>query len=368
MNGNRTAGVIPIIMQVTDDLHEIISELEVVEAGSEQKHLEHLEILKRKLVNSLNKLRGLFIKVYKTSRLVSGVINTINSSRTELRKSVEGLIKKTGVQLQKVSSTTEDATNKIMDIAESLDDDQEKIIKKIEGLSEKFSLSESEEIEELKQMIYANQDKAFTIMDFLQFQDITAQQIAGAYGMLADVEKTLVYVSDILKDFDDVGQEESLKKNKYADDVSFNADAKFEDKENVQSAIDNLFTSGDVDTQFPTNLNQQEETKPPPVATTPQASEEVDIDALFATGASASETKSDEVDIDALFAGGNQSKPEGKKEEEVDIDALFATGNQTKEVQESQDDETEVDIDALFATEKKDKSSQDDIDKLFENN
>ncbi|MEA1971886.1 MAG: hypothetical protein U9N34_01110, partial [Candidatus Cloacimonadota bacterium] len=103
---------------------------------------------------------------------------------------------------------------------------------------------------------HSNQDKAFTIMDHLQFQDITAQQIAGAYALLSDTEKTLVYVSEVLREFDDLNKEEQLASNKTINGNSFNADAKFENKKDLQNSIDDLFSSGDLNTEF----KQQDQT------------------------------------------------------------------------------------------------------------
>ena len=127
---------------------------------------------------------GLTDKTHLTYELIQVVINSIHSSRNELKKSVDGLLKKTGVQLKKITTTTEEATNKILDVAEELDAEQLVIIEKLDSL--KSNNNQEDIIEDIKKMIFKNQDAAFTIIDYLQFQDITAQQISGAYALLSD--------------------------------------------------------------------------------------------------------------------------------------------------------------------------------------
>ena len=105
-------------------------------------------------------------------------------------------------------------------------------------------------------MIFKNQDAAFTIIDYLQFQDITAQQISGVYALLSDTEKPL-YVSNLLKEFD-FGEEGPEIVLPEIDPKSFNANAIFIDKGNIQNLIDDLFETGDTDIDIPNDHNDIE--------------------------------------------------------------------------------------------------------------
>jgi len=226
-----TNGVIPIIKQITTDIELLIADITTTHSSvSDQKQIQD------KLLQNMKLLKNLGSKVDKTSKLVQSVISSINSSRTELKKSVEGLIQKTGAQLGKITSTTEDATNKILDVAEKLDDDQMQILDKLDELEKEYKIPKNI-VDEIRVTVQGNQDKAFTIMDYLQFQDITAQQIAGAYALLSDTENTLVYVSEFASVEFPKETAEELKKP----DI---ATTKTEDSIS-QVEIDNL-TSGNV--------------------------------------------------------------------------------------------------------------------------
>lgn len=208
------------------------------------------------------KLRMLFEKVDKSYGLIQMVIQSIHASRSEIKISVKGLIQKTGTQLQKVTSTTEEATNKILDATEKLDQDQTVIMGILEKIaSDNLSDQSKENIEQVRDMIRQNQDAAFLIMDYLQFQDITAQQIAGAYALLADTERTLIYVSNMLRRFAPEDEEIS-KMIDSIDRKSFNEKAQFSNKKVLQDAIDDLFTSGNTDIEIPEEDEKNEKTEP----------------------------------------------------------------------------------------------------------
>jgi hypothetical protein len=291
----KFAGIVPSIEILREMFEEINNEITPL---VKKENLENSEVLnKMNLIK--RKIDSIKIEVDKSYGLIRLVIDSIHSSRSELKKSVDGLLKKTGAQLQKVTSTTEEATNKIMDVAEHLDDEQMTILDLLEKLKENDDAKNSL-IDEITEKIHQNQDAAFTIIDFLQFQDITAQQIAGAYSLLSDTEKTLLYVAGLLNEFDEVDDSSKGSTEHYIDKNAFNSDAKFVDKKDIQNAIDNLFETKNTDIEIP--KDKEDELKP--IAATSKSSVE----------------QSEEIDIDALFATGNDNK---KNEEEIDIDALF---------------------------------------------
>ncbi|MCD4827953.1 MAG: hypothetical protein K8R90_00800 [Candidatus Cloacimonetes bacterium] len=315
----KQEGIVPSIMRMREFLNELVEAFQTFRSGdlSEEKVLE----IEQKITLYAAEITELPDTVTKSYELIQSVILSIHNSRSELKKSVDGLIKKTGVQLKKVTSTTEEATNKILDVAEKLDEDQMKIIALVDDLEAGNSTGDKEgstaRYEDIRSKIYQNQESAFLIMDYLQFQDITAQQIAGAYSLLSDTEKTLLYVSDLLHRFD--SNREALASVMHdADKRSFNEDASFSDKKVMQDAIDDLFASGDVNTEIPTEQKKEETAKP----------------------------EAEQSDTGGAF--------------QDDIDALFSQGSANGADSASQDD-----IDALFNSDKKEEASQDDIDKLF---
>ncbi|HPM01024.1 MAG TPA: hypothetical protein PK816_02610 [Candidatus Cloacimonadota bacterium] len=289
-------GVITIIESLMEDLNILIDEIRPVIESIEPTDLTQVQAHFDALVE---KMKGLTDKTNLTYQLIQVVINSIHSSRSELKKSVDGLLKKTGVQLKKITTTTEEATNKILDVAEKLDSEQLIIIEKLDSLKNK-DINQDEIIEDIKSMVYKNQDAAFTIIDYLQFQDITAQQISGAYALLSDTEKTLIYVSNLLKEFD-MGDDSHDFTLPEIDPKSFNADAMFKDKGNIQNLIDDLFETGNTQIDIPAD-NEDVELKELPVASKDAVDDDFDIDALFKDNKEKSKDQASQDDIDKLFS------------------------------------------------------------------
>ena len=297
MIDSKNLGIISIIEVHLKDIKMLLEELEPLfnfkcfKFGGVKKQIEQF----------LDTATTLEEKANLTHTLIQGIIHSIHSSRKELKQSVDGLLKKTGVQLEKITATTEEATQKIMDEAMKIESEQNVIIDKLEELKTDLTPEDvSAKIEEIKGLVYGNQDSAFMIINYLQFQDITAQQIAGAYSLLSDTEKTLLYVSNLVKEFD-MGDNTPDFLLQDLDKNAFNADAVFRDKADIQHVIDDIFNTGNTDQevpvdevalegkQFPANVQKSEDT---------DSEEDFDIDALFG----GQEDKANQDDIDKLFS------------------------------------------------------------------
>ena len=305
---NNQEGILDIIRELIDDSDELRNKIDPL--IGHKKTDEQIENIESILQIVQNKLHELHDKVNVSHDLIQTVIISIHSSRNELKKSVDGLIKKTGMQLKKITSTTEEATNKILDIAEKLDDDQMTIIDIIDKLKEETSDGLDQSLEKIKEKVLQNQDAAFTIIDYLQFQDITAQQIAGAYSLLSDTEKTLVSVSNLLKEFDmnNSASDDSDLKTTGVDKKSFNMEAAYSDKKNLQKSIDEMFSSGNTDTEIPEEKQKVSDLK----------------DEDMKKKAASSGEKVDDSDINDLFSQKKEKESKDEKEEDFDIDELFS--------------------------------------------
>jgi hypothetical protein len=305
----KTPAILPHLEHLRLCVEDLISQMETYASSHipPEKSDEFLQVL-TDLQERISVLPNVINRSYE---LIQNVINSIHSSRTELRKSVDGLIKKTGMQLQKVTSTTEEATNKILDVAERLDEEQTLIIGMIDSLENmvKDGHGADDLFTELRAKIYQNQEAAFTIMDYLQFQDITAQQIAGAYSLLSDTERTLIHVSDLLRNFD-MDHDGSEMGNLTMDEKAFNADASFADKKTVQDAIDSLFENKDTGIEIP---NADNDTTGHTAIPGVETFGDDDIEALFSgktTKRPAPDESATQDDIDKLFGTPVESKPE----------------------------------------------------------
>ena len=97
-------------------------------------------------------------------------------------------------QLDKITAQTEQATHKMLDMVEQIIEHQEQITQLTADLGQFFKKSRSKErdinadrIKRVNEMASVSQNNAFIIMDALQFQDITSQQIQHASILLEDI-------------------------------------------------------------------------------------------------------------------------------------------------------------------------------------
>ncbi len=101
-------------------------------------------------------------------------------------------------QLDKVSAQTEEATHRMLDMVEQIIDHQEKIVAFSQEVATFLKKSRSKKRDEMQdkvkrvnEMASTSQSNAFLIMDALQFQDITSQQMHHASSLLEDIERKL---------------------------------------------------------------------------------------------------------------------------------------------------------------------------------
>jgi chemotaxis regulatin CheY-phosphate phosphatase CheZ len=171
------------------------------------------------------------------------VISRLHVGRSQWETKT-GLIQQTGDQLHKVTQTTENATQQILDAVEkviaSQANNSQQILELLAVMEEDAdSLSPEILIKTLKQLasdIETEQTDTFQIMDYLQFQDITAQQIEQAYQLLGEAEKKLVSVMQTFKLYDLKDLEENPIVAKMHD-----PNAEYSSAEEKQKQIDALF-------------------------------------------------------------------------------------------------------------------------------
>ncbi len=101
-------------------------------------------------------------------------------------------------QLDKITEQTEQATHKMLDMVEQIIEHQEQITDLSGKVSKFFKKSRAkdrevfaEQVKRISEMSSISQNNAFMIMDALQFQDITSQQIQHASTLLEDIEERL---------------------------------------------------------------------------------------------------------------------------------------------------------------------------------
>jgi chemotaxis regulatin CheY-phosphate phosphatase CheZ len=188
-------------------------------------------------------LHGLKEAVSNAFNGLTWVISTIHDRRSEWEARTEGLITRTEKQLSKVTATTETATHQILDAVENLTSIQANVIQKtseIPALCENGSEQASptalrDAVQQLLAELENAQGSTFQIMDYLQFQDITAQQIEQAYSLLREAEAKLVSVTMALRPVAQAALGIRGIKSTY------DANAEYTPSEDKQKQIDALF-------------------------------------------------------------------------------------------------------------------------------
>ncbi len=177
---------------------------------------------------------------------IEDLAHSLREIQGPLTDTRENLPKAT-THLDRISSQTEQAAHRVMDMVENISAQQVEIIKHLnEALN---SLADTKEdsstivglLESAEEIANRSQNDAFTIMDALQFQDITTQQINHAASLLEDVDDK---IAEILGDYDGlVGDSDKQAKSaekKKRKDRAFDPHADMEIKHTDQAGIDNL--------------------------------------------------------------------------------------------------------------------------------
>jgi chemotaxis protein CheZ len=154
---------------------------------------------------------------------------------------------KATTHLDRISSQTEQATHKVLDMVENISNQQVEIIdhlnKALNVLSDSGgeNTAVSELLEKAEEVANRSQNDAFAIMDALQFQDITTQQINHAASLLEDVDDKIAQIfGDIDGSIAGVQTETKAGSRKNRQDRSFDPHADMEIKHTDQSDIDSL--------------------------------------------------------------------------------------------------------------------------------
>lgn len=96
-------------------------------------------------------------------------------------------------QLEKVTQQTEQATHQVLDAIEKILEREEKLLEGLKSLNDEVgdNSAVTEMIKTFGGWVQENLDSAFDIMNTLQFQDITAQQMQHASQVLEEIQGRL---------------------------------------------------------------------------------------------------------------------------------------------------------------------------------
>jgi chemotaxis regulatin CheY-phosphate phosphatase CheZ len=190
-----------------------------------------------------NSALSLFLEM---DQVIDAVVVDLEQSETELKKSSKKILGRVSEQLDKVTESTQIAVSCVLDRIDRICERQNTVFQQIAGLKERlagFSGSQSAEplldgagkIEELENEIQA---EIYEIMNEMQFQDITNQQIQLANQLvgearfrLMDFRKVLAFLTE------DNGLEAQPEKTARQ---SFDPGATMKDRQERQSLADRV--------------------------------------------------------------------------------------------------------------------------------
>lgn len=181
------------------------------------------------------------------SEAVNKVVDSFKQVKNPLVESQEKVPLATD-QLDKISEQTEAAAHQMLDRVEQITQREEEILTGLDQIRRLAASSGNDQIvgivDSIGSKAETNLNDAYMIMDALQFQDITAQQMNHAASLLEEIEVKLRRIVAALN-----GQNAEASDNGRSDVSTkrarvFDPHADFADKRTEQEDIDSLFEKG----------------------------------------------------------------------------------------------------------------------------
>ncbi|MBN2288694.1 MAG: protein phosphatase CheZ [Candidatus Glassbacteria bacterium] len=168
-------------------------------------------------------------------------------TKQELNRSSDELLGQASQQLGKVTESTRKVADQVMDRVDKICESQSKVFQRLGEMKELLknldpdptarTVAESaEKIEEIENEIQA---EAFEIMNEMQFQDITTQQIHQANNLIEEAERKLMDFGQILALVS--GKKPKAKQSRAGTGV-FDPGATLDKREERQSLADEITT------------------------------------------------------------------------------------------------------------------------------
>jgi len=174
---------------------------------------------------------------------INSIVDTFRSMKTPLVESHEKVPRAT-VQLDKIADQTEDAAHRMLDKIEEITQGEEDVIKRLNQLPEQSGNALAVDSSPLKDILSQSQknlDDVYMVMDALQFQDITTQQIQHAAALLEDVELKLQRIVRVVTGEPSDTEDKDSSSNAKPKTRVYDPHAEFQDRRADQADIDNIF-------------------------------------------------------------------------------------------------------------------------------
>ncbi len=173
---------------------------------------------------------------------INNIVGQLKQLQSPLSES-QSKVPKATEQLDKISEQTEQATHQMLDQIEKIIEREQEVSEGLKTIKENAVAGDISNVPALADTLVGKADEscndAFDIMNVLQFQDITSQQINHAASLLEEIETKLHEIIEILPGgLDQPSMEiiESARKSRVYD-----PHADMTNKKTEQDEVDSLF-------------------------------------------------------------------------------------------------------------------------------
>ncbi|MBD3258848.1 hypothetical protein GF377_10470 [candidate division GN15 bacterium] len=174
---------------------------------------------------------------------ISGLVENFKKLKRPLVETSEKVPQATN-QLDKISEQTEAAAHQMLDRVEHITQRDEEVLAGLEEIKASLESGDKEagtkQADDLIAKVNDNLNDAYMIMDSLQFQDITAQQMDHAASLLEDLESKLRQIVTTVSG-PDAAEELNKAISGEKKDRAYDPHADLFDKKTNQADIDSLF-------------------------------------------------------------------------------------------------------------------------------
>ena len=180
-------------------------------------------------------------------QFVFSIAGDLAKTRQELKKNSNKLLVEATEQLDKVSESTQKVAHSVMDRIDRICEKQNGVFEQLNQIKEKVEslgseatagalLDDAGRIEALESEI---QMEAFEIMNEMQFQDITTQQLQQANNLIGEAENKLMNFGHLLSA---LSGEKSQTAGDRSTKLGFDPKATLDDSEKRQALADEITT------------------------------------------------------------------------------------------------------------------------------
>ncbi|MCK4857693.1 MAG: protein phosphatase CheZ [candidate division Zixibacteria bacterium] len=172
----------------------------------------------------------LHVQLKELANSLSEIVSSIRAAHEPIVES-RSKVPEATQQLERIAQQTQDATHRVLDMVESItkrEGEIESLLKQLQRVLPATYFRNNSRVKrvigEIAKKTSDNQNDAYAIMDALQFQDITSQQIEHAMTVLEQVEHRLHEVLVSFGEEDLKAPDEPSRKRSYDPNARYSSD------------------------------------------------------------------------------------------------------------------------------------------------